>query len=491
MPGSEAGHRWLMRLYLDMGRRDAALAQYELCQRSLAVTHGRAPSPETRALQEVGARGRRATPPTTRSDRSADARSPTPSTGAGGDRGDELRRPARGARRARRAVRRSGMPPDHAARPRRRGQDAPRARFRDARSASRSRKAFPGSRSRPRSRPTLCRRRSRKRLAATLPQRGDRAARGRRHARKAAAAARARQLRVAARRRRRRRMPIRRRVVLKILQAAPQVRIVVTSREVLGPAGGMGVRACGASRMRRGNPPRNRRRAFRRSSSSRSARDRRISASRCPPSCRTCCAFAVLVEGLPLGIELAAAWVRTIPCADLAAAIETRGRSARERAPQSPASTPESRGGRRLLVEPAGRRAAQCARRAGRLRRRLHARDRRSASPRRRCERSPRWPTSRWSGAAPRAATTCTSSCGSSRWLGCGRRERDMPRSTKRHAESFRQRCSCDVFGSLRSAAESRGGRLLAKRAREHARSMAAVDRIAARSISSSAWPRR
>ena len=31
-----------------------------------------------------------------------------------------------------------------------------------------------------------------------------------------------------------------------------------------------------------------------------------------------------LVEGLPLGIELAAAWVRTIPCADLAAAIEAQ-----------------------------------------------------------------------------------------------------------------------------------------------------------------------
>ena len=57
MPGSEAAHRWLMRLYIDMGRRDAALAQYELCQRFLAVTHGRAPSPETRALQETALAG--------------------------------------------------------------------------------------------------------------------------------------------------------------------------------------------------------------------------------------------------------------------------------------------------------------------------------------------------------------------------------------------------------------------------------------------------
>jgi DNA-binding SARP family transcriptional activator len=57
MPGAEAGHRWLMRLYLDMGRRDAALAQYELCQRFLAVTHGRAPSTETRELQEMALAG--------------------------------------------------------------------------------------------------------------------------------------------------------------------------------------------------------------------------------------------------------------------------------------------------------------------------------------------------------------------------------------------------------------------------------------------------
>jgi predicted ATPase/DNA-binding SARP family transcriptional activator/tetratricopeptide (TPR) repeat protein len=57
MPASEAGHRWLMQLYLEMGRRDAALAQYELCQRSLAVTHGRAPSAETRALRQAALAG--------------------------------------------------------------------------------------------------------------------------------------------------------------------------------------------------------------------------------------------------------------------------------------------------------------------------------------------------------------------------------------------------------------------------------------------------
>ena len=50
MPGVEAAHRWLMQLYIDMGQRDAALAQYAICQRELAVTHGRAPSRETRDL---------------------------------------------------------------------------------------------------------------------------------------------------------------------------------------------------------------------------------------------------------------------------------------------------------------------------------------------------------------------------------------------------------------------------------------------------------
>lgn len=52
MPGAEAAHRWLMQLYLDMGRRDAALAQYDVCQRFLAVNYGRAPSVPTRDLYE-------------------------------------------------------------------------------------------------------------------------------------------------------------------------------------------------------------------------------------------------------------------------------------------------------------------------------------------------------------------------------------------------------------------------------------------------------
>ena len=80
MPGAEAAHRWLMQLYLDMGRRDAALAQFELCQRFLAVTYGRAPTPETRALYE-GALGRSGTAGTSETDEAAEAaarRDPVP-----------------------------------------------------------------------------------------------------------------------------------------------------------------------------------------------------------------------------------------------------------------------------------------------------------------------------------------------------------------------------------------------------------------------------
>lgn len=53
MPGSEAAHRWLIRLHLDRGQRDAAIAQFELCQRLLAVSHGRPPAVETRELYDL------------------------------------------------------------------------------------------------------------------------------------------------------------------------------------------------------------------------------------------------------------------------------------------------------------------------------------------------------------------------------------------------------------------------------------------------------
>ncbi len=56
-PAAEAAHRWLMRLYSEAGRRDAALSQFEVCQRELAVSLGRGPDPETRALGEAIAAG--------------------------------------------------------------------------------------------------------------------------------------------------------------------------------------------------------------------------------------------------------------------------------------------------------------------------------------------------------------------------------------------------------------------------------------------------
>lgn len=62
-PAAEAAHRWLMQLYLDAGQRDTARAQYEVCQRELAVAHGRRPGAEVQALADAIAQGDGATPP--------------------------------------------------------------------------------------------------------------------------------------------------------------------------------------------------------------------------------------------------------------------------------------------------------------------------------------------------------------------------------------------------------------------------------------------
>ena len=56
-PAAESAHRWLMRLYFEAGQRDAALAQFEVCQRELAVALGRGPDAETRALFDAIAAG--------------------------------------------------------------------------------------------------------------------------------------------------------------------------------------------------------------------------------------------------------------------------------------------------------------------------------------------------------------------------------------------------------------------------------------------------
>jgi len=49
-PASESAHRSLIRLLIDAGQRDAASAQYEACRRELAVAFGRTPDAATRAL---------------------------------------------------------------------------------------------------------------------------------------------------------------------------------------------------------------------------------------------------------------------------------------------------------------------------------------------------------------------------------------------------------------------------------------------------------
>jgi predicted ATPase/DNA-binding SARP family transcriptional activator len=56
-PSAESAHRWLMRLFFEAGQRDAALAQFEVCQRELAVAIGRAPDAQTRALFDAIAAG--------------------------------------------------------------------------------------------------------------------------------------------------------------------------------------------------------------------------------------------------------------------------------------------------------------------------------------------------------------------------------------------------------------------------------------------------
>ena len=56
-PAAEPAHRWLMRLYFEAGQRDAALSQFEVCRRELAVALGRGPDAETRALGEAVAAG--------------------------------------------------------------------------------------------------------------------------------------------------------------------------------------------------------------------------------------------------------------------------------------------------------------------------------------------------------------------------------------------------------------------------------------------------
>ena len=49
-PAAESAHRWLMQLFFESGQREAALAQFEVCQRELAIALGRSPDAQTRTL---------------------------------------------------------------------------------------------------------------------------------------------------------------------------------------------------------------------------------------------------------------------------------------------------------------------------------------------------------------------------------------------------------------------------------------------------------
>ena len=319
MPAAEAGHRWLMRLYIDLGRRDAALAQYELCQRSLAVTYGRAPSPETRALHETALSGAAQLPrapvvadlPSDAGSRSLTDRAAIAATSFVG-RLEELGELERlFADKACRLITLHGLGGTgktrlaHVFAMQVQAQFAQGVLWVSLETADSSDALA-----------TVVA----EAMGRQLPQRGDRA--------EIVAGMLARQQRL---------LVLDNfesllkggenaeadscTVVLKILQLAPRVRIVITSREVLGlqeewiyELRGLAYVTSEARAPAQENTPAVELFAQR----ARQAYRGFALAAEMPHVLRIC----GLVEGLPLGIELAAAWVRTIPCAELAAAIE-------------------------------------------------------------------------------------------------------------------------------------------------------------------------
>ena len=64
-PAAESAHRWLMQLFFESGQREAALAQFEVCRRELAVALGRGPDAQTRTLFDAIAADGPGTGPTT------------------------------------------------------------------------------------------------------------------------------------------------------------------------------------------------------------------------------------------------------------------------------------------------------------------------------------------------------------------------------------------------------------------------------------------
>jgi len=329
MPGAEAAHRWLMRIYVDMGRRDAALAQYELCQRFLAVNHGRAPSRETRELHDSALGG----------DARAPGHLPAPRAGEQSATADGLERTWIAATSflgrleelaeldrllddpACRLVTLHGMGGAGKTRLAHAVATQVAARFANAVTwvavdAAASPDGLPAAIAQA--------------LGRELPPHGARA--------DAIAAMLAGQQRLlvldnlesllGGRDAAEDAEPLT--VVLRILECAPRVRILVTSREVLGlqeewvyEVRGLAYAPVDAVAASSAAVPAVQLFAER-------ARQAYLgfSLSAEMPHVQRICR---IVEGLPLGLELAAAWVRTIPCGDIAEAIEREAATLRSR----------------------------------------------------------------------------------------------------------------------------------------------------------------
>ena len=317
MPGAEAAHRWLMRIYIDMGQRDAALAQYDLCQRFLAVTHGRSPTPETRELYEFALAGgaRPATvpqPADVRSFAESLGRATVATTSFVGRIAELAELEALLTDPACRLLTLHGL--GGAGKTRLAHALAMQLGPRFAHGISWVALAAEAS---PDALPAAIA----EALGRELPPRGDRAA--------LLAAMLAGQQRLLVLDNFETLLargsegsdadPLT--VVLKILQTAPQVSIVITSREVLNlqeewvyEVRGLPREAGDAAGASRSTAPAVELFAQR-------ARQAYLGfslAAELPHVLRIC----NVVEGLPLGIELAAAWVRTIPCGEIATAIE-------------------------------------------------------------------------------------------------------------------------------------------------------------------------
>ena len=158
------------------------------------------------------------------------------------------------------------------------------------------------------------------------------------------------------------------------------------------------------------------------------------------------------VEGLPLALELAAAWTRVLSCEAIAAELRAGHRAAARGRRRAPGAAREHRGRVRPVLAPAERGRARRARAAVGVPRRLLAPRRRARSPARRCRCSARSPTSRCCARTARACT-CIRWCSSSRRGGSADDERAR-RAERAHARYFLR-----LLAQLRRARSSDGDR--------------------------------